>query len=40
MKHISNTSKDIYSLIRKNVKNYWIDDEIDSWVVVDDKELD
>nr|YP_010760245.1 Ycf2 protein [Cuscuta volcanica]YP_010760296.1 Ycf2 protein [Cuscuta volcanica]WEY30220.1 Ycf2 protein [Cuscuta volcanica]WEY30221.1 Ycf2 protein [Cuscuta volcanica] len=34
LSHISNTSKDIYSLLRKreNVNWEWIDDQIESWV--------
>ncbi|KAH0849427.1 hypothetical protein HID58_096411 [Brassica napus] len=43
-RHLSHTSKDIYSLIRKrkNVSGDWIDDKIESWVAnsdsIDDKE--
>jgi hypothetical protein len=44
MRHLSHTSKAIYSLIRKikNVNGDWIDDKIESWVSnsdsIDDKE--
>nr|AZJ16573.1 Ycf2 [Capparis versicolor]AZJ16574.1 Ycf2 [Capparis versicolor] len=43
-RHLSHTSKEIYSLIRKrkNVSGDWIDDKIESWVAnsdsIDDKE--
>ena len=43
-RHLSHTSKEIYSLIRKrkNVNGDWIDDQIESWVSnsdsIDDKE--
>nr|YP_010204267.1 Ycf2 [Asarum misandrum]YP_010204296.1 Ycf2 [Asarum misandrum]AVV66093.1 hypothetical chloroplast RF2 [Asarum sieboldii var. sieboldii]UAU40769.1 Ycf2 [Asarum misandrum]UAU40798.1 Ycf2 [Asarum misandrum] len=43
-RHLSRTSKEIYSLIRKrkNVNGDWIDDKIESWVVnsdsIDDEE--
>nr|YP_010720160.1 hypothetical protein RF2 [Gymnopetalum chinense]YP_010720177.1 Ycf2 [Gymnopetalum chinense]UTM09994.1 hypothetical protein RF2 [Gymnopetalum chinense]UTM10011.1 Ycf2 [Gymnopetalum chinense] len=41
-RHLSHTSKEIYSLIRKNVNGDWIDDKIESWVsnsdLIDDKE--
>nr|ALF03345.1 Ycf2 [Cucumis sativus var. hardwickii]ANF28420.1 Ycf2 [Cucumis sativus var. hardwickii] len=41
-RHLSHTSKEIYSLIRKNVNGDWIDDKIQSWVwnsdSIDDKE--
>nr|YP_010729027.1 Ycf2 protein [Hesperantha coccinea]YP_010729045.1 Ycf2 protein [Hesperantha coccinea]WEA82006.1 Ycf2 protein [Hesperantha coccinea]WEA82024.1 Ycf2 protein [Hesperantha coccinea] len=43
-RHLSRTSKEIYSLIRKrkNVNGYWIDDKIESWVAnsdsIDDEE--
>ena len=43
-RHLSRTSKEIYSLIRKRkkVKGDWIDDKIESWVatsdLIDDKE--
>nr|YP_009757280.1 Ycf2 protein [Capparis spinosa var. spinosa]YP_009757297.1 Ycf2 protein [Capparis spinosa var. spinosa]QIM59098.1 Ycf2 protein [Capparis spinosa var. spinosa]QIM59115.1 Ycf2 protein [Capparis spinosa var. spinosa] len=43
-RHLSHTSKEIYSLIRKrkNVNGDWIDDKIESWVAnsdsIDDKE--
>ncbi|KAK8317358.1 hypothetical protein V6Z11_A13G102600 [Gossypium hirsutum] len=43
-RHLSHTSKEIYSLIRKrkNVSGDWIDEKIESWVVnsdsIDDKE--
>nr|QJA16188.1 Ycf2 [Siraitia grosvenorii] len=41
-RHLSHTSKEIYSLIRKNVNGDWIDDKIESWVSnsdsIDDKE--
>nr|YP_010210878.1 Ycf2 [Paraboea dictyoneura]YP_010210898.1 Ycf2 [Paraboea dictyoneura]UBD08762.1 Ycf2 [Paraboea dictyoneura]UBD08782.1 Ycf2 [Paraboea dictyoneura] len=43
-RHLSHTSKEIYSLIRKrkNVKGDWIDDKIESWVAnsdsIDDEE--
>ncbi|CAN6835042.1 unnamed protein product [Brassica oleracea] len=43
-RHLSHTSKNIYSLIRKrkNVSGDWIDDKIESWVAnsdsIDDKE--
>nr|WGM76068.1 hypothetical protein RF2 [Chambeyronia macrocarpa] len=43
-RHLSRTSKEIYSLIRKrkNVNGDWIDDKIESWVAnsdsIDDKE--
>nr|YP_009892848.1 Ycf2 [Biscutella vincentina]YP_009892868.1 Ycf2 [Biscutella vincentina]QKK39221.1 Ycf2 [Biscutella vincentina]QKK39241.1 Ycf2 [Biscutella vincentina] len=43
-RHLSHTSKEIYSLIRKrkNVRGDWIDDKIESWVAnsdsIDDKE--
>nr|YP_009769219.1 hypothetical chloroplast RF21 [Clitoria ternatea]YP_009769236.1 hypothetical chloroplast RF21 [Clitoria ternatea]QIS99920.1 hypothetical chloroplast RF21 [Clitoria ternatea]QIS99937.1 hypothetical chloroplast RF21 [Clitoria ternatea] len=45
-RHLSHTSKAIYSLIRKikNVNDDWIDDKIESWVSnsdsIDDKERD
>nr|YP_009247550.1 hypothetical chloroplast RF21 [Tahina spectabilis]AMW65517.1 hypothetical chloroplast RF21 [Tahina spectabilis] len=44
MRHLSRTSKEIYSLIRKrkNVNGDWIDDKIESWVAnsdsIDDEE--
>ena len=44
MRHLSHTSKKIYSLIRKrkNVNGDWIDDQIECWVSnsdsIDDKE--
>ena len=43
-RHLSHTSKEIYSLIRKrkNVNGDWIDDKIESWVAnsdsIDDEE--
>nr|YP_010014353.1 Ycf2 [Ochradenus baccatus]YP_010014373.1 Ycf2 [Ochradenus baccatus]QOI12860.1 Ycf2 [Ochradenus baccatus]QOI12880.1 Ycf2 [Ochradenus baccatus] len=43
-RHLSHTSKEIYSLIRKrkNVSGDWIDDKVESWVAnidsIDDKE--
>ncbi|DAD49264.1 TPA_asm: hypothetical protein HUJ06_031931 [Nelumbo nucifera] len=43
-RHLSRTSKEIYSLIRKrkNVNGDWIDDKIESWVAnsdsIDDEE--
>nr|AUD56529.1 Ycf2 [Cabomba caroliniana] len=41
-RHLSRTSKEIYSLIRKNVNSDWIDDQIESWVansdLIDDEE--
>nr|YP_010449706.1 Ycf2 protein [Gardneria ovata]UTU96294.1 Ycf2 protein [Gardneria ovata] len=38
MRHLSHTSKEIYSLIRKrkNVNGGWIDDKIESWVANSD----
>ncbi|GFP89113.1 protein ycf2 [Phtheirospermum japonicum] len=42
MRHLSHTSKEIYSLIRKNVNKDWIDDKTKSWVTnsnsIDDEE--
>ena len=37
-RHLSHTSKEIYSLIRKrkNVNGDWIDDQIESWVLNSD----
>nr|YP_010712982.1 Ycf2 protein [Corydalis ledebouriana]YP_010712995.1 Ycf2 protein [Corydalis ledebouriana]WDA93727.1 Ycf2 protein [Corydalis ledebouriana]WDA93740.1 Ycf2 protein [Corydalis ledebouriana] len=35
-RHLSRTSKEIYSLIRKNVNVEWIDDQIESWVANSD----
>nr|UVH70417.1 hypothetical protein RF2 [Corydalis bungeana]UVH70434.1 hypothetical protein RF2 [Corydalis bungeana] len=35
-RHLSRTSKEIYSLLRKNVNVEWIDDQIDSWVAHSD----
>nr|YP_004940621.1 hypothetical protein RF2 [Neottia nidus-avis]YP_004940627.1 hypothetical protein RF2 [Neottia nidus-avis]AEJ88721.1 hypothetical protein RF2 [Neottia nidus-avis]AEJ88727.1 hypothetical protein RF2 [Neottia nidus-avis] len=41
-RHLSRTSKEIYSLIRKNVNGDWIDEKIELWVVnsdlIDDEE--
>nr|YP_009568204.1 hypothetical protein RF2 [Sesuvium portulacastrum]YP_009568221.1 hypothetical protein RF2 [Sesuvium portulacastrum]QBE85991.1 hypothetical protein RF2 [Sesuvium portulacastrum]QBE85992.1 hypothetical protein RF2 [Sesuvium portulacastrum]UJJ81973.1 Ycf2 [Sesuvium portulacastrum]UJJ81990.1 Ycf2 [Sesuvium portulacastrum] len=41
-RHLSHTSKEIYSLIRKRVNGDWIDDKIESWVAssdsIDDEE--
>ncbi|CAN6462594.1 unnamed protein product [Victoria cruziana] len=41
-RHLSRTSKEIFSLIRKNVNSDWIDDQIESWVAnsdwIDDEE--
>nr|YP_009450099.1 hypothetical chloroplast RF2 [Burmannia championii]YP_009450106.1 hypothetical chloroplast RF2 [Burmannia championii]ANK36296.1 hypothetical chloroplast RF2 [Burmannia championii]ANK36303.1 hypothetical chloroplast RF2 [Burmannia championii] len=41
-RHLSRTSKEIYSLIRKKVNGDWIDDKIESWVAnsdsIDDEE--
>nr|QXI83923.1 hypothetical protein RF2 [Kuepferia damyonensis]QXI83941.1 hypothetical protein RF2 [Kuepferia damyonensis] len=35
-RHLSHTSKEIYSLIRKSVNEGWIDDKIESWVANSD----
>nr|DBA09188.1 TPA_asm: Ycf2 protein [Corydalis capnoides]DBA09217.1 TPA_asm: Ycf2 protein [Corydalis capnoides] len=35
-RHLSRTSKEIYSLLRKNVNVEWIDDQIESWVTNSD----
>nr|DBA09517.1 TPA_asm: Ycf2 protein [Corydalis boweri]DBA09527.1 TPA_asm: Ycf2 protein [Corydalis boweri] len=41
-RHLSRTSKELYSLLRKNVNVEWIDDQIESWVansdLIEDKE--
>nr|WOC91440.1 Ycf2 protein [Utricularia graminifolia]WOC91450.1 Ycf2 protein [Utricularia graminifolia] len=43
-RHLSHTSKEIYSLIRKNVNGVWIDEKIESWAAnsdsIGDKERD
>ncbi|KAL8244149.1 hypothetical protein R6Q59_010407, partial [Mikania micrantha] len=35
-RHLSHTSKEIYSLIRKNVNRDWIEGKIESWVANSD----
>nr|YP_010474066.1 hypothetical protein RF2 [Corydalis crispa]YP_010474083.1 hypothetical protein RF2 [Corydalis crispa]UVH68279.1 hypothetical protein RF2 [Corydalis crispa]UVH68296.1 hypothetical protein RF2 [Corydalis crispa] len=35
-RHLSRTSKELYSLLRKNVNVEWIDDQIESWVANSD----